>query len=79
MFAVSQKILDKKIADLDGITEIRNWIAHSQEVITINPYNDHPIYNIEGLKSFVRNVRSLFDAYDHLEFELEKTLTKGLN
>lgn len=79
MFALSQKILDHKMTDLNSITEIRNWVAHSQEVITINPSNDHPIYNIEGLKSFVRNVRSLFDAYDHLELELEKTLMKDSN
>lgn len=59
-------------------TEVANsFHAHLyvfKDEIELKVFYEEDIY-----RCFVRNVRSLFDAYDHLDFELENTLTKGLN
>ncbi|PWK19085.1 hypothetical protein [Xanthomarina spongicola] len=70
LFSYHANILDKRDVNLKKITTIRNWVAHSREVIYINPDSKHPIYNIEGLKEFVENVQSLFRAFDHVEMKI---------
>jgi len=70
LFCFYSNILNKRDVNLNKITAIRNWVAHSREVIYINPDTKHPIYNIKGLKEFVENVQSLFKAFDHVEMKI---------
>ena len=72
MFATIKKLFDRNEINLDKITILRNWIAHSKDVISINPNSDHPVYNIEGLKVFISSVRAFFRSYDYLEMKLNE-------
>lgn len=78
LFAIKKRILSTDEIDLDSVTILRNWIAHSKDVIAFNPNSDHPVYNIEGLKTFIASVRSFFRSFDALEIKLAETIEKSI-
>ena len=60
--------------EIDSINYIRNWVAHNKDVVT-DRNEEEPLYNIEGLKKFIRNAMKFFDAFELIENQL-KSLKK---
>lgn len=74
LFARSKTFIHFSNTDLDDIAEVRNWIAHSKDVTAIKINSKHAVYNINGLKDFIRMTQSFFRIYDELEIILDKML-----
>lgn len=71
-FAQAEKLLNLSHSELNDITELRNWVAHSKDVTTVKPDSDHPVYNITGLVKFIELSTSFFKSYESLELVLEE-------
>lgn len=54
------------------IRNLRNWVAHSQDLAHMVDSVDSPLYRIDDLKKFVRNANRFFKCYDELD-ELVRT------
>lgn len=72
LFARSLELLHFSNSDLDDISEIRNWVAHSKDVTAIKINSEHSVYNIKGLKKFIKITKSFFMIYDDLEITLDQ-------
>lgn len=73
-FAVDKGLLDEKYTKPFYIADLRNWIAHSKDITSVNPDDELSVYNMDGLKYFVKLAKSFFRSYDLLEIELSSTL-----
>ena len=54
------------------IRNLRNWVAHSQDLAHMVDSVESPLYRIDDLKKFVRNANRFFKCYDELD-ELVRT------
>lgn len=72
LFARSEDLFQFTNKDLNDLTGIRNWIAHSKDVTHIQPNKEHAVYNIDGLRNFIKMSQSFFTLYEKLELTLEK-------
>lgn len=52
---------------IQQITGLRNWVAHSQDLTHRVGTVNSPLYRIDDLKEFVKNVNRFFNCYDELE------------
>lgn len=52
---------------IDGIRNLRNWVAHSQDLAYKTGEVDAPLYRIDELKQFVRNANRFFECFEELE------------
>lgn len=60
--------------DIEKISNVRNWVAHTNSIITKNAAKtESPIYNIEGLIKFVSSINTFFDVYENLEEKLKES------
>ena len=60
--------------EIEKIKNIRNWVAHNNDIITKNiEKTESPIYNIEGLVRFVSSINTFFGVYEELEEKLKES------
>ena len=52
--------------NLQAITSIRNWVAHSKDLATKTEL-DYPIYKIDKLEKFIEDANIFFKCYEELE------------
>lgn len=72
-FAIHNGLLKQKEVNPQKVGKLRNWIAHSKDATSVNPSDQHPVYNMKGLKIFINLVCTFFNSYDLLEMKLEET------
>lgn len=70
-FMFSEQLVIGTIREVEDISDVRNWVAHSRDVTAIHPDSEHPVYNIQGLKRFINQVRLFFKVNDRLLMVLE--------
>lgn len=52
---------------LDSIARIRNWVAHSKDLIIKSDKLEKPIYRIDKLEAFLSDSNVFFKCYEELE------------
>lgn len=66
-FASDNKIICKKKVNIDHVSELRNKIAHNVHLTSGTTSEEGTlIYNFDGLKEYIKLVRSFFLAYDYI-------------
>lgn len=66
------KLLNDKNV-ISKITNVRNWVAHNNDLITKNSEKtESPIYNIDGLTKFIKSTNTFFEVYEELEEKLRE-------
>lgn len=72
LFARSKEYIRFSNVELDDISEVRNWVAHSKDATAIKINSKHTVYNIEGLKNFINMTKSFFKIFDELEILIDQ-------
>ncbi|MDM1548851.1 hypothetical protein HX096_13415 [Empedobacter falsenii] len=71
-FALNKGVISKEIVDVNQISNLRNQVAHSNDLTTYTKENDELIYNYQNLKKYVKQINSFFTAYDYINLKLEE-------
>lgn len=71
-FAISKDLIKSSDFRIEDIISIRNLIAHNKDVTSQQKEEDDTIiYNFEGLKKFVAQMKSFFHSYEVLADKVE--------
>jgi len=72
-FAASKALVSNEFKqNIEGVKQVRNWVAHSKDLTHRSNEVGKPLYKINDLKNFVDYANQFFECYEELEFKLHE-------